>query len=193
MQSEKTMKLGLYVRNMGPQSTRPLLADAARAAEEAGIDDLWVADHLALAPEDAEGSDGIASLREGMAAAGKPVPEVVLLQPLPVDTTSSRPSWVSSPPGGHTLSVPGATGMPRRSPASPRASSPPARPTRRRPEGSATRARVRAMLSRILHSCSLEGMAPARPERLAPTSQLALVLAMGASLVSRECSRGRLP
>jgi probable F420-dependent oxidoreductase len=52
------MKLGLYLRNMGPQSTRPLLADAARAAEEAGIDDLWVADHLALAPEDSEGSNG---------------------------------------------------------------------------------------------------------------------------------------
>jgi hypothetical protein len=28
---------------------------------------------------------GIASLREGMAAAGKPPPEVVLLQPLPVE------------------------------------------------------------------------------------------------------------
>lgn len=52
------MKLGLYLRNMGPQSTRPLIAAAARAAEKAGIDDLWVADHLALAPEDAEGSDG---------------------------------------------------------------------------------------------------------------------------------------
>ncbi len=52
------MKLGLYLRNMGPQSTRPLIADAARAAEEAGIDDLWVADHLAIAPEDSEGSEG---------------------------------------------------------------------------------------------------------------------------------------
>ena len=52
------MKLGLYLRNMGPQSTRPLIAEAARAAEEAGIDDLWVADHLALAPEDSAGSDG---------------------------------------------------------------------------------------------------------------------------------------
>ena len=52
------MKLGLYLRNMGPQSTRALIADAACAAEEAGIDDLWVADHLALAPEDSEGSDG---------------------------------------------------------------------------------------------------------------------------------------
>ena len=52
------MKLGLYLRNMGSQSTRGLIADAARAAEEAGIDDLWVADHLALAPEESQGSDG---------------------------------------------------------------------------------------------------------------------------------------
>ena len=35
-------------------------------------------------------------------------------------------------------------------------------------------------------------MAAARRERLALTSQLALVLAMGASLASREPSRGRL-
>jgi probable F420-dependent oxidoreductase len=52
------MKLGLSLRNFGPQSTRSLIADAARAAEAAGIDDLWVADHLALAPEESEGSDG---------------------------------------------------------------------------------------------------------------------------------------
>ena len=52
------MKLGIYLRNMGPQSTRSLIADAARAAEEAGVDDLWVADHLALPPEESEGSDG---------------------------------------------------------------------------------------------------------------------------------------
>jgi probable F420-dependent oxidoreductase len=57
-QPEEHMKLGVYLRNMGPQSTRPLIAAAARAAEEAGIDDLWVADHLALPPEEAEGSDG---------------------------------------------------------------------------------------------------------------------------------------
>ena len=57
-QSEENMKLGLQLRNLGPQSTRTLIAEAARAAEAAGIDDLWVADHLALAPEDSEGSDG---------------------------------------------------------------------------------------------------------------------------------------
>ena len=55
---EKHMKIGLSLRNFGPESTRGLIAEAARAAEEAGADDLWVADHLALAPEDSEGSDG---------------------------------------------------------------------------------------------------------------------------------------
>ena len=58
MPSEMDMRLGLYLRNMGPQSIRPLIADAARAAEGAGIDDLWVADHLALSPEESEGLDG---------------------------------------------------------------------------------------------------------------------------------------
>ena len=52
------MKLGLYLRNMGPQSTRDTLVECARAAEEVGIDDLWVADHIAIPPDDAEGSNG---------------------------------------------------------------------------------------------------------------------------------------
>ncbi len=52
------MDLGLYVRNMGPQSTRALLVDCARAAEQAGIDHLWVADHIAIPPDQSEGSGG---------------------------------------------------------------------------------------------------------------------------------------
>src|SRR2546428_1800155 len=52
------MKLGLYLRNMGPQSTRATLLECARAADAAGIDDLWVADHIAIPPDDAEGSGG---------------------------------------------------------------------------------------------------------------------------------------
>ena len=52
------MQLGLYVRNMGPQSTRATLLDCARAAEQAGIDHLWVADHVAIPPDQAEGSGG---------------------------------------------------------------------------------------------------------------------------------------
>lgn len=52
------MKLGAYLRNMGPQSTRATLLACARAAESAGLDDVWVADHIAIPPDDAEGSGG---------------------------------------------------------------------------------------------------------------------------------------
>ena len=52
------MKLGLYLRNMGPQSTRATILACARAAEAAGIDDLWLADHIAIPPDQAEGSGG---------------------------------------------------------------------------------------------------------------------------------------
>jgi probable F420-dependent oxidoreductase len=52
------MKLGLCIRNMGPQSTRATLLECARLAEQAAIDHLWVADHVAIPPDQAEGSGG---------------------------------------------------------------------------------------------------------------------------------------
>ena len=52
------MKLGLYLCNMGPQSTPATLVACARAAEAAGLDDLWVADHVAIPPDQSEGSGG---------------------------------------------------------------------------------------------------------------------------------------
>jgi probable F420-dependent oxidoreductase len=52
------MKLGGVVRNMGPESTREMLVACARAAERAGLDDVWVVDHVAIPPDDAEGSGG---------------------------------------------------------------------------------------------------------------------------------------
>jgi len=52
------MKLGLYLRNMGPQSVPPTLLACARAAEAAGVDELWVADHVAIPPDQSEGSGG---------------------------------------------------------------------------------------------------------------------------------------
>jgi probable F420-dependent oxidoreductase len=52
------MKLGMALRNMGPQSTRDVVLACARAAEAAGLDDCWVADHVAIPPDDAEGSGG---------------------------------------------------------------------------------------------------------------------------------------
>jgi probable F420-dependent oxidoreductase len=51
-------RLGLVLRNMGPQSTAETLAAGAQAAEDAGVDDVWVTDHLAIPPDDAEGSGG---------------------------------------------------------------------------------------------------------------------------------------
>ncbi|MEO6027378.1 MAG: hypothetical protein ABIR79_10980 [Candidatus Binatia bacterium] len=44
------MKLGRYLRNMGPQSTRATIVACARAAEAAGVDELWLADHIAIPP-----------------------------------------------------------------------------------------------------------------------------------------------
>ena len=52
------MKLGVYLRNMGPASNRDTLLECARAADAARIDELWVADHVAIPPDDAEGSNG---------------------------------------------------------------------------------------------------------------------------------------
>ena len=59
---------------------------------------------------------GIASLREGMAAAGKPAPEVVLLQPLPVEddartrVPSRRARRAGRDPCRPSLALPGCRG-----------------------------------------------------------------------------------
>src|SRR6266853_1713222 len=46
-------------RNMGAASTRETVAAVARAIDaEPAIADLWVVDHIAIPPDDAEGSDG---------------------------------------------------------------------------------------------------------------------------------------
>jgi probable F420-dependent oxidoreductase len=52
------MKLGVAVRTMGPQSNRELLVGCVQAAERLGLDDVWVQDHVAIPPDDAEGSGG---------------------------------------------------------------------------------------------------------------------------------------
>jgi alkanesulfonate monooxygenase SsuD/methylene tetrahydromethanopterin reductase-like flavin-dependent oxidoreductase (luciferase family) len=43
---------------MGPQSQPGVLLECVRAAEQAGLADVWVQDHLAIPPDDAEGSGG---------------------------------------------------------------------------------------------------------------------------------------
>jgi probable F420-dependent oxidoreductase len=52
------MRLGITLRSMGPQATRDTIVACARAAESAGLDDVWVQDHVAIPPDDAEGSQG---------------------------------------------------------------------------------------------------------------------------------------
>ena len=52
------MHIGVGLRNMGEQSTPTTMAACARAAEQAGLESVWVTDHIAIPPDDAEGSGG---------------------------------------------------------------------------------------------------------------------------------------
>ena len=52
------MHLGLMIRNMGKQSSREIMAGAALGAEERNFESIWVVDHIAIPPEDSEGSEG---------------------------------------------------------------------------------------------------------------------------------------
>lgn len=52
------MKIGISIRNMGPQSTRSILTDCAVSADQAGLDSLWITEHIAIPPDNAEGSGG---------------------------------------------------------------------------------------------------------------------------------------
>ena len=53
------MKIGMGLRNMGEVADRETLTRCAQAAEEAGLDSLWVFDHVAIPPEESEGSGGL--------------------------------------------------------------------------------------------------------------------------------------
>ena len=52
------MKFGTAIRVMGEAAHRDTLLECARYAEAAGLDDLWVSDHVAIPPDEAEGSNG---------------------------------------------------------------------------------------------------------------------------------------
>lgn len=52
------MRVGVVIRNMGPQATKQIIGDCARAAEDAGFDAAFVVDHLAIPPDQTEGSGG---------------------------------------------------------------------------------------------------------------------------------------
>ncbi len=52
------MKIGATLRNMGPQSRPEIMLAGARLAEELALDSVWITDHIAIPPDDAEGSGG---------------------------------------------------------------------------------------------------------------------------------------
>ncbi len=56
--SDKKPRLGIQVRTQGPQSHPTTLIACAEAAERAGLDEIYVVDHIAIAPDDTEGSGG---------------------------------------------------------------------------------------------------------------------------------------
>lgn len=52
------MKVGINIRVMGPQSSAATITEILKAAEQAGIESAWIADHIAIPPDNAEGSGG---------------------------------------------------------------------------------------------------------------------------------------
>ena len=53
------MHIGLGVRNMGAVADRETVTRCAQAAESAGVEARWVFDHVAIPPEESEGSGGL--------------------------------------------------------------------------------------------------------------------------------------
>ncbi len=53
------MQIGVTLRNMGDQATAAVMRAGAQAAEARGFESLWITDHIAIPPDDAEGSGGL--------------------------------------------------------------------------------------------------------------------------------------
>jgi len=52
------MQIGVTVRNMGEQAQPDMMLGCALDAEAAGLESIWITDHIAIPPDDAEGSGG---------------------------------------------------------------------------------------------------------------------------------------
>ena len=52
------MKIGIGIRIMGPQSSPTTISSILSSAEKVGLESAWVLGHLAIPPDDAEGSGG---------------------------------------------------------------------------------------------------------------------------------------
>jgi probable F420-dependent oxidoreductase len=52
------MRIGVTLRNMGRQSDPEVMRSGARFAESIGFESVWITDHIAIPPDNAEGSGG---------------------------------------------------------------------------------------------------------------------------------------
>lgn len=52
------MRIGTAIRNMGPAATKRCIMHCAQTAETIGLAHIWTVDHVAIPPDDAEGSNG---------------------------------------------------------------------------------------------------------------------------------------
>lgn len=52
------MRIGATLRNMGEASSPEIMLRCAALAEQTALESLWVVDHIAIPPDDAEGSGG---------------------------------------------------------------------------------------------------------------------------------------
>jgi probable F420-dependent oxidoreductase len=52
------MQIGISINNMGPLSTKEVITRQALKAEQSGLDHIWVLDHIAIPPDQSEGSGG---------------------------------------------------------------------------------------------------------------------------------------
>ena len=53
-----TMQIATTLRNMGEASTPEIMRGCAELAEQTALESVWVVDHIAIPPDDAEGSGG---------------------------------------------------------------------------------------------------------------------------------------
>jgi len=52
------MNIGTAIRNMGPAATTSCILHCAKQAESIELEHIWTVDHIAIPPDDAEGSNG---------------------------------------------------------------------------------------------------------------------------------------
>lgn len=94
------MKIGTTIRNMGTGATREIILSCANRAEALELDHIWAVDHIAIPPEESEGSDGIwldpLAVLAFLAAVTKRIQIGVSVLVLPYRPALPTAKWVAS-------------------------------------------------------------------------------------------------